>query len=133
MFFSMVLRFACGLDIILELIFITFSLCELCHFLTSDFMKVYRQWVPCKHNFFYNFNPFFMQLCTSFFHGLTMCMWFGFNPAVNFCHFSALLTSSFFNFFRCDINFTEVRSIFFNISPRAQLAYKIYPVKFYRE
>ena len=25
-----------------------------------------------------------------------MCMWFGFNPAVNFCHFSALLTLSFF-------------------------------------
>ena len=31
-------------------------------------------------------------------------MWFGFNPAVNFCHFSTLL--------RCDINFTEVVSIF---------------------
>ena len=39
-----------------------------------------------------------MQLCTSFFHGLKMCMWFGFNPAVNFCHFSTLLTLSFFNF-----------------------------------
>ena len=25
-----------------------------------------------------------------------MCMWFEFNPAVNFCHFSTLLTSSFF-------------------------------------
>ena len=25
-----------------------------------------------------------------------MCIWFGFNPAVNFCHFSTLLTSSFF-------------------------------------
>ena len=31
-----------------------------------------------------------------FVHGLKMCMWFGFNPAVNFCHFSTLLTSSFF-------------------------------------
>ena len=31
-----------------------------------------------------------------FFHGLKMCMWFGFNPAVNFCHFSTLLTLSFF-------------------------------------
>ena len=75
-----------------------FSLCELCHFLTSDFMKVYRQWVPCKCNSLYSFNPFFMQLCTSFFHGLKMCMWFGINPAVNFCHFSTLLTLSFFNF-----------------------------------
>ena len=79
-------------------IFVTFSLCELCHFLTSDFMKVYRQWVPCKRNSLYNFIPFFMQLCTSFFHGLKMCMWSGFNPAVNFCHFSTLLTLSFFNF-----------------------------------
>ena len=25
-----------------------------------------------------------------------MCMWFGFNSAVNFCHFSTLLTLSFF-------------------------------------
>ena len=25
-----------------------------------------------------------------------MCMWFGFNPAVNFCHFCNLLTLSFF-------------------------------------
>ena len=31
-----------------------------------------------------------------FFHGLKMWMWFGFNPAVNFCHFCDLLTLSFF-------------------------------------
>ena len=65
-------------------------------FLTSDFMKMYRQWVPCKRNSLHNFSPFFMQLCKSFFHGLKMCTWFGFNPAVNFCHFSTLLTWSFF-------------------------------------
>ena len=60
-------------------------------------MKVFRQWLPCKHNSLYSFMPIFMQLCTSFFfHGLKMCMWFGFNPAVNFCHFSTLLTLSFF-------------------------------------
>ena len=59
-------------------------------------MKVYRQWLPCKRNSLYNFMPVFMQLCTSFFHGLKMCIWFGFNPAVNFCHFSILLTLSFF-------------------------------------
>ena len=62
----------------------------------SDSMKVYRQWLPCKRNSLYNFMPVFMQLCTSFFHGLKMCMWFGFNPAVNFCHFSTLLTLSVF-------------------------------------
>ena len=31
-----------------------------------------------------------------FVHGLKMCMWFGINPAVNFCHFPTLLTLSFF-------------------------------------
>ena len=66
------------------------------NFLTSDYMKVFRQWVPCKHNSLYNFLLIFMQLYTSFVHGLKMYMWFGFNPAVNFCHFSTLLTSSFF-------------------------------------
>ena len=58
--------------------------------LTSDSMKVYRLWVPCKRNSLYNFMPIFIQLCTCFCHGLEMCMWFGFNPAVNFCHFSTL-------------------------------------------
>ena len=69
--FAMVWRCAYDLDIILELIFVTFSgnfpLCELCHFLTSDSMKVYRQWLPCKCNSLYNFMPVFMQLRTSFF------------------------------------------------------------------
>ena len=73
-------------------------------------MKVYRRWLPCKCNSLYNFMPVFAHL---FFHGLKMCMWFGFNPAVNFCHFSTVLALSFFR--RCDINFTEVRSLFFGI------------------
>ena len=30
------------------------------------------------------------------FHGLKMCIWFEFNPAVNFCHFSILLPLSVF-------------------------------------
>ena len=82
-----------------------------CHFLTSDCMKVYKLWVPCKRNSLYNFILIFMHLCTSFFHGLKLCMWFGFNTGVNFYHFSTL-TLSFSNFRRCDINFTKVRSIF---------------------
>ena len=94
--FDMAWRCACALDIILELILPLFPLCELCHFLTSDSMKVYRQRLPCKRNSLYNFMPIFMQLSTSFFNGLKMCMWFGFNPALNFCHFSTLLTLYFF-------------------------------------
>ena len=64
-----------------------FPLCELCHFLTSDSMKVYRQWVPCECNSSYNFIPIFLKLCTCFCHGLKMCMWFGYNPGIIFCHF----------------------------------------------
>ena len=100
----MVLRFACDLDITLKLIFVTFftlwtlSFSDLRFYEDLNFMKVYRHWAPCKHNSLLNFNPFFMQLCTSFFHGLKICMWFGFNPAVNLYHFSTLLTSSFFSF-----------------------------------
>ena len=80
--------------------------------------KISHVWLPCKHNSLYNFMPIFMQLCTSFFHGLKMCMWFRFNPAINFCHFSTLYILSLFHFVyfvifrRCNINFTEVRSIF---------------------
>ena len=65
--FAMVWRCAYGLDIILELIFVTFStLWTLSFILTSDSMKVYRHRVPCKRNSLYNFMPVFMQLCTSF-------------------------------------------------------------------
>ena len=85
--FSMVWRCACGLDVILALIFVTFPLWELCHFLTSDSMKVLWQWVPCECSTSYNFIPIFLKLCTCFPHGLEMCMWFGYNLWKNFYHF----------------------------------------------
>ena len=59
----------------------------LCHFLTSDSMKVYRQWVPCECNSSYNLIPIFLKLSTCFLHGLKICMWFGYNPCINFCYF----------------------------------------------
>ena len=65
--FTMVWRCARGLDIILELIFVTFSTLWTLSFLTSDSMKVYRQWLSCERNSLYNFMPVFMHLCTSFF------------------------------------------------------------------
>ena len=65
--FAMVWRCARGLDIILDLIFVTFSSLWTLSFLTSDSMKVYRQWLSCKRSSLYNFMPVFMQLCTSFF------------------------------------------------------------------
>ena len=71
--FAMVWRYALALDIILELIFVTFSTLWTLSFLTSDSMKVYRQWLPCKRNSLYNFMPVFMQLCTSFFSMVWRC------------------------------------------------------------
>ena len=94
--FAMVWRCAYGLDIILELIFVTFSTLWTLSFLTSDSMKVYRR------SYLVSATPYTiscLSLCNFahlFFHGLKMCMWFGFNPAVNFCHFSTLLTLSVF-------------------------------------
>ena len=85
--FFMVWRCARDLDVILALIFVTFPLCELCHFLTSDYMKVLWQWVPCERNSSYNFIPIFSKLCTCIPLGLEMCMWFGYNPWINFCYF----------------------------------------------
>ena len=60
-----------------------FPLCELSHFLTS----MNKQWVPCECNSSYNFTPIFLKLCTCFLHGLKICIWFGYNPWINFCHF----------------------------------------------
>ena len=58
-------------------------LCELNHFSTS----MYRKWVPCERNSSYNFISICLKLCRCFLHGLKMCIWFGCNPCVNFCHF----------------------------------------------
>ena len=98
--FAMVWRCAHGLDIILELIFVTFSTLWTLSFLTSDSMKVYRHCHSLLDSVsatLYTISC--LSLCNFahlFFHGLKMCMWFGFNPAVNFCHFSTLLTLSVF-------------------------------------
>ena len=58
-----------------------------CYFLTSDSMKMLWQWVPCERISSYNFIPTFLKLCKCFLHGLKMCMWFGYNPCINVCHF----------------------------------------------
>ena len=71
---------ACGLDIIVRLFL---SLFELSHFFTS----MNKEWVPCERNSSYNFILIFLKLCTGFLYGLKMCIWFGYNPCINFCHF----------------------------------------------
>ena len=85
--FTMVWRCAYGLDIILELIFVTFSTLLTLSFSDLRFyeslLTVGTLWAQLS----YNFIPIFMKLCTCFCHGLEMCMWFGYNPWINFCHF----------------------------------------------
>ena len=44
-------RCACGMDMIFKLIVVTFSTLLTLSFFTSDFMNVYRQWVPFERNF----------------------------------------------------------------------------------
>ena len=36
---------------------------------------------------FIQFYTDLLKLCTCFLHGLEMCMWFGYNPCIKFCHF----------------------------------------------
>ena len=63
--------------------------CYFFHFvnLVIFWPQMNRQWVPCERNSSYNFIPIFLKLCTCFLHGQKMCMWFGYNPCFNFCHF----------------------------------------------
>ena len=62
-------------------------------------VRLHLPWVSCERNSSYNFVPIFLKLRRCFLHGMKMCMWFGFYPAVNFCHFSTLLTFVSFQFF----------------------------------
>ena len=95
--FSMVWRYACGLDVILAFIFVTFSTLGTLSF--SD-LRCYESVVTVGTlwaQLLIQFHAYlYATLHIFFFHGLKMCMWFGFNPAVNFCQFCNLLTLSFF-------------------------------------
>ena len=94
--FALVWRCARGLDIILELIFITFSTLWTLSFSDLRFYEsVYSGYLVSATPYTISC----LSLCNFahlFVHGLKMCMWFEFNPAVNFCNFSTLLTLSFF-------------------------------------
>ena len=43
--------------------------------------------VLCERNSSYNFLPILLKLYRCFCQGLKMCMTFGYNPQINFCHF----------------------------------------------
>ena len=50
-------------------------------------MKVKGQCVPCVRNSSYSFIPILLKLYRCCDHALKICIWFGYNPQINFCHF----------------------------------------------
>ena len=100
--FAMVWRYAFGLDIILELIFVTFSTLWTLSFSDLRFYESLETVGTLWAQLLINFIPIFMKLCTCFCHGLEMCTWFGYNPWINFCYFF-----HFMNFVISDLRFYE--------------------------
>ena len=45
------------------------------------------EYVPCVRNSSYIFTPIVFKLYRCFYHPLKICMWFGYNPQINFSHF----------------------------------------------
>ena len=45
------------------------------------------KWVLCERNSSYNFIPILLKLYRCFCQGMKMCMTFGYNSQINFCHF----------------------------------------------
>ena len=50
-------------------------------------IRQHLPWVSCERNSSYSFVPIFLKLCMCFHHGMRICMWFGYNYEIIFCHF----------------------------------------------
>ena len=87
----MVWGWACGLDIFVKSFF-----CHFFYIVNSHFSPwIYEQLVPLVIAAPYSFVPIIMKLCMHFFHGMRMCMWFGYNCEIIFCHFFHIVNSHF--------------------------------------
>ena len=62
---------------------------ELNHFPGIIYNKVNGQGIPCGRSSSYSFIPILSKLHWCFGHGLTICMWFRYNPQIIFCCFFA--------------------------------------------
>ena len=85
--FPMVWRCACGLNIILELIFVTFSTLRTLSF--SD-LRFYESVETVGTLWAQQLIQFYTDLYETLYMFLPWsgdCMWFGYNPWINFCHF----------------------------------------------
>ena len=62
------------------------TLLELSHFSGFLTMNVNGQWVPRGRNSSYSFIQILFKLYRCYDHALKICMWFGYNPQINFSH-----------------------------------------------
>ena len=81
--FVMVWGCACGLDIIVRLFF-----CHFFHFV--NLVIFWPQWIDSGYLVSATPHTILYQSFWNFahiLHGLKICMWFEYNPCINFCHF----------------------------------------------
>ena len=63
-----------------------------------------KYYVPCVRISSYSFLPILSKLYRCFFHGLKICMWFGYYPEIIFCHFFCNLNLVIFRCFSIKVN-----------------------------
>ena len=73
-----------------------FSQVELSHFPGLIYNNMNGQGLPCGRNSSYNFMLILLKLHWCFGHGLKICMWFGYNLQIIFCHFFRKLNLAIF-------------------------------------
>ena len=49
-------------------------------------LQAFSHWVSCERDFSFSFTQILSKRCRCFCQGLKMCVTFGCNPQINFCH-----------------------------------------------
>ena len=81
-------RYACGLDILQSM---NYLLSFYSQFELSHFFGHFSEWIEgtlyCVRNSSYNLILILLKLCRHCDHAFKICMWLGYTPQINFCHF----------------------------------------------
>ena len=80
-----------------QIFFVTFLQVELSHFSGIIYNNVNGQGIPCGRNSSYSYIPILWKLHWCFGHCLKICMWFGYNSQIIFCHFFLQVELSHFS------------------------------------
>ena len=65
-------------------------------------MKMTGQWAPCVLNSSYRLIPILLKLKRRLDDALKICMWFGYNPQINFfCNFNFVVFQAFTLLIKC--------------------------------